>query len=141
MNMTETTQKILDFCQANHPDLRWDDDSWTGQNGEPCIYGCKAFFVGLGITTIKIYIDIISHNSNNLQVNLIKGYSTIDHLAWEGVFTVWVNQKKNNEILFKGDGICQCKELNLWREKGTQVMIDIFEFIETEIQTEVTLCQ
>ena len=139
MNKQETTQKIFNFCQENYPDLRWDDDSWTGQNGEPCIYGCKAFFAGLGITAIKIYIDIISHDPSSLQVDLIEGYCTIDHLAWEGVFKVWVNQEKNNEILFKEDGICQCEELNLWREKGTQIMIDIFSFIKHEIQTEVTL--
>ena len=139
MNIAETTQKILYFCQENHPDLRWDDGSWTGQNGEPCIYGCKVFFAGLGITAIKIYIDIISHNSSSLQVDLIEGYCTIDHLAWEGVFTVWVNQEKNNEILFKGGGICQSEELNLWREKATQIMINISSFIEHEIQLEVTL--
>lgn len=139
MNIAETTQRILDFCQKNYPDLRWDDDSWTGQNGEPCIYGCKAFFAGLGITTIEIYIDIINHDPGNLQVDLIEGYCTIDRLAWEGVFKVWVNQEKNNEILFKGNGICQCEELNLWREKGTQIMINISSFIEHEIQTEVTL--
>jgi len=139
MNITEVTTKILDFCQKNHPDLRWDDDSWTGRNGEPCIYGCKAFFTRLGILTIKIYIDIISHDPSNLQVGLIKGYCTIDRLAWEGVFTAWVNQEKNNEILFKGDGICQHEELNLWCEKGTQIMIDILSFIEHEIQSEVTL--
>ena len=52
MNIAETTQRILDFCQKNYPDLRWDDYSWTGQNGEPCIYGCKAFFTGLRISTI-----------------------------------------------------------------------------------------
>lgn len=139
MNITEVTTKILYFCQENHPDLRWDDDSCTGQNGEPCIYGCKAFFTGLRISTIEIYIDIISHDPSNLQVDLIEGYCTIDRLAWEGVFTVWVNQEKNNEILFKGDEICQCEELNLWREKGTQIMINISSFIEHEIQTKVTL--
>ena len=139
MNTTEATTKILYFCQKNHPDLRWDDDSWTGQNGEPCIYGCKAFLTGLRISIIEIYIDIISHDPNNLQVDLIEGYCTIDRLAWEGVFAVWVNQEKNNEILFKGDGICQYEELNLWREKGTQIMINISSFIEHEIQTEVTL--
>lgn len=36
-------------------------------------------------------------------------------------------------MAFIQDGIC------LWRKKGTQIMIDIFEFIENEIQTEVTL--
>ena len=30
MNITEVTTKILDFCQENHPDLRWGDNSWTG---------------------------------------------------------------------------------------------------------------
>ena len=139
MNTTEATTKILYFCQKNHPDLRWDDDSWTGQNGEPCIYGRKAFLTGLRISIIEIYIDIISHDPSNLQVDLIEGYCTIDRLAWEGVFAVWVNQEKNNEILFKGDGICQYEELNLWREKGTQIMINISSFIEHEIQTEVTL--
>ena len=139
MNTTEATTKILYFCQKNHPDLRWDDDSWTGQNGEPCIYGRKAFLTGLRISIIEIYIDIISHDPSNLQVDLIEGYCTIDRLAWEGVFAVWVNQEKNNEILFKGDGICQYEELNLWREKGTQIMINISSFIEHEVQTEVTL--
>ena len=138
MNTTEATTKILYFCQKNHPDLRWDDDSWTGQNGEPCIYGRKAFLTGLRISIIEIYIDIISHDPSNLQVDLIEGYCTIDRLAWEGVFAVWVNQEKNNEILFKGDGICQYEELNLWREKGTQIMINISSFIEHEVQTEVT---
>lgn len=139
MNITEATQKIFNFCQENYPNLSWDDDIWTGQNGEPCIYGCKAFFTKLGIATITIYIDIISHDPSNLQVDLTEGYCTIDRLAWEGVFTVWVNQEKNNEILFKGDGICQHEELNLWREKATQIMIDISSFIEHEIQSEVTL--
>lgn len=127
MNKQETATKIFNFCQKTYPELKWAFTSLT--KTQDIIYGYCPI-------PNSIWIDIKVTNDFR---NYIEGRSTISNFAWEGVFTVWVNQEKNNEIWFKGDEICQCEELNLWREKGTQIMINIFCFIEHEIQTEVTL--
>lgn len=71
--------------------------------------------------------------------NYIEGRSTISNLDWEGSFLVWINDRKNSKISFKKSGTAKHEELNLWREKATQIMIDIFSFIEHKIQSEVAL--
>lgn len=141
MNIAETTQKIFNFCQKTYPELNWSFTSLT--KTQDMIYGYRSILNS--INGIQIDIKVNSNNSYSSDGspsdfrNYIEGRSTISNLDWEGSFLVWINDRKNSKILFKKSGTAKYGELNLWRKKGTQIMIDIFEFIENEIQTEVTL--
>jgi len=141
MNKQETAQKILGFCQKTYPELKW---SFTSlDRTQDMIYGYRPILNS--INGIQIDIRVNSNNSYSSDGspsdfrNYIEGRSTISNLDWEGSFLVWINDRKNSQISFKKSGTAKHEELNLWCEKGTQIMIDIFEFIKNEIQTEVTL--
>jgi len=125
MNITEVTTKIFNFCQKTYPELKWSFTSLS--RTQDMIYGYRPK---------SIWIDIKFTNDFR---NYIEGRSTISNLDWEGSFLVWINDRKNSKISFKKSGTAKHEELNLWRKKGTQIMIDIFQFIKNEIQTEVTL--
>ena len=140
MNKQETSQKIFNFCQKTYPELKW---SFTSLNKtQDMIYGYRPILNS--INGIQIDIKVNSNNSYSSDGspsdfrNYIDGRTTISNLYWEGSFLVWINDRKNSKILFKKSGTAKHKELNLWREKGTQIMINILSFIENEIQTEVT---
>lgn len=141
MNTTETTQKIFNFCQKTYPELKWSFTSLS--RTEDIIYGYRSILNS--INGIQIDIRVNSNNSYSSNGspsdfrNYIEGRSTISNLDWEGSFLIWINDRKNSKILFKKSGTAKHKELNLWCEKGTQILINILSFIETEIQTEVTL--
>lgn len=137
MTTTETTQKIFNFCQKTCPKLKWSFTSLT--NTQDMIYGHRSILNS--INGIQIDIRVNSNNSYRSDGlpsdfrNYIEGRSTISNLDWEGSFLVWINDRKNSKILFKKSGTAKHKELNLWREKGTQIMMNILSFIEREIQT------
>lgn len=141
MNKQETAQKILDFCQKTYPELKWSFTSLT--KTQDMIYGYRPIFNF--IKGIEIGITVNSNNSYSSDGlpsdfrNYIEGRSTISNLDWEGSFLAWINDRKNSTISFKKSGTAKHKELNLWREKGTQIMINILLFIEHEIQAGVTL--
>jgi hypothetical protein len=140
MNKQETAQKIFNFCQKTYPELKWSFTSLT--KTQDMIYGYRPILNS--INGIQIDIKINSNNSYSSDGspsdfrNYIDGRTTISNLDWEGSFLIWINDRKNSKILFKKSGTAKHKELNLWREKGTQIMINILSFIENEIQTEVT---
>jgi hypothetical protein len=140
MNKQETAQKIFNFCQKTYPELKWSFTSLT--KTQDMIYGYRPILNS--INGIQIDIRVNSNNSYSSDGspsdfrNYIDGRATISNLDWEGSFLTWINDRKNSKILFKKSGTAKHKELNLWREKGTQIMINILSFIENEIQTEVT---
>jgi hypothetical protein len=140
MNKQETSQKIFNFCQKTYPELKWSFTSLT--KTQDMIYGYRPILNS--INGIQIDIKVNSNNSYSSDGspsdfrNYIDGRTTISNLDWEGSFLIWINDRKNSKILFKKSGTAKHKELNLWREKGTQIMINILSFIENEIQTEVT---
>jgi|694.fasta_scaffold110618_6 hypothetical protein len=140
MNKQETAQKIFNFCQKTYPELKWSFTSLT--KTQDMIYGYRPILNS--INGIQIDIKVNSNNSYSSDGspsdfrNYIDGRTTISNLDWEGSFLIWINDRKNSKILFKKSGTAKHKELNLWREKGTQIMINILSFIENEIQTEVT---
>ena len=141
MNIAETTQKIFNFCQKTYPELKWLFTSLD--RTQDMIYGYRPILNS--INGIQIDIRVNSNNSYSSDGspsdfrNYIEGRSTISNLDWEGSFLVWINDRKNSKISFKKTGTAKHEELNLWRKKGTQIMINILSFIEHEIQTEVTL--
>ncbi len=141
MNKQETSQKIFNFCQKTYPEIKWSLTSLT--KTQDMIYGYHPILNS--INGIQIDIKVNSNNSYSSDGspsdfrNYIDGRTTISNIDWEGSFLIWINNRKNSKISFKKSGTAKHGELNLWRKKGTRIMIDIYEFIETEIQTEVTL--
>ena len=103
------------------------------------IYGYRSILNS--INGLQIDIKVNSNNSYSSEGspsdfrNYIEGRTTISNLDWEGSFLIWVNDRKSSQILFKKSGTAKHKELNLWRDKGTQIMINILSFVELEIQT------
>ena len=140
MNKQETAQKIFNFCQKTYPEIKWSFTS-LGRT-QDMIYGYRPILNS--INGIQIDIKVNSNNSYSSDGspsdfrNYIDGRSTLSSLDWEGSYLAWINDRKNSKILFKKSGTAKHGELNLWRKKGTQIMIDIYEFIENEIQTEAT---
>lgn len=140
MNIAETTQEIFNFCQKTYPELKWLFASLD--RTQDMIYGYRPILNSINGIGIDIGVnsnDSCSSNGSPSDFrNYIEGRSTISNLDWEGSFLVWINDRKNSKISFKKSGTAKHEELNLWCEKGTQIMINILSFIEHEIQTEVT---
>ena len=140
MDITKTTQTIFNFCQKTYPEIKWSLASLT--KTQDMIYGYHPILNS--INGIQIDIKVNSNNSYSSDGspsdfrNYIEGRTTISNLDWEGSFLIWINDRKNSKISFKKSGTAKHGELNLWREKGTQIMFNILLFIEHEIQTEVT---
>jgi hypothetical protein len=136
MDTQQIAKKIFNFCQKTYPELKWSFTSLS--RTEDLIYGYRSILNSINGIQIDIRVNrnnLYSSNGSPSDFrNYIEGRSTISNLDWEGSFLVWLNDRKNSKILFKKSGTAKLKELNLWREKGTQIMIDTLFFIEREIQ-------
>jgi hypothetical protein len=126
MNKQETAQKILDFCKNRYPKINWKQTNhikstiriWGKTNG------------------IDISIEIIG---TRLESYVVLGY-VITFISsterWAGSFKIWLDRKES-QFSFKSK-----RELDTSTDlfiKAKEILSSIFEFIETEIQTEVTL--
>lgn len=137
MDTQQIAKKILTFCKAKYPEINWSLTSLT--KTQDMIYGYRSILNS--INGLQIDIKVNSNNSYSSEGspsdfrNYIEGRTTISNLDWEGSFLIWVNDRKSSQILFKKSGTAKHKELNLWRDKGTQIMINILSFVELEIQT------
>ena len=140
MDIQLVAEKLLNFCKDRYPEIKWSLTSLS--RTEDMIYGYCPILNSINGIQIDIRVNsnyfYSSDGSPSDFRNYIESRSTISNLDWEGSFFVWINDRKNSKISFKKSRTAKHKELNLWRKKGTQIIIDIFEFIETKIQTEVT---
>jgi hypothetical protein len=126
MNKQETAQKILDFCKDRYPEINWEQTNHI-----------KSTIRIWGKTTgIGISIEIIG---TRLESHVVLGdvsvfISSIER--WSGSFKIWLDRKESL-FSFKSK-----RELDTSTDlfiKAKDILSSIFEFIETEIQTEVTL--
>ena len=125
MNKQETAQKILEFCKDRYPEINWKQTNhikstiriWGKTNG------------------IDISIEIIG---TRLESHVVLGdvSAFISEARWSGSFKIWLDRKES-QFSFKSK-----RELDTSTDlfiKAKEILSSIFEFIETEIQTEVTL--
>lgn len=140
MDIQLVAEKLLNFCKDRYPEIKWSLTSLS--RTQDMIHGYRPILNSINGIGIDIRVNSNDSYSSNGSPsdfrNYIEGRSTISNLDWEGSFLAWINDRKSNRLSFKKSGTAKYGELNLWRKKGTQIIIDIFEFIETKIQTEVT---
>lgn len=124
MNATETTQKILDFCKDHYPEITWKQESYMGSTIR--IWG-KA-------DEIDISIMIIGTQLKNHVVLGDVGVIISYKKRWNGSFKIWLDRKESQFSYISKREF----EVPIFI-KAKEILSNIFEFIETEIQTEETL--
>ena len=125
MNKQKTAQKILDFCQESYPEINWEQANYTDSTSR--IWGKT--------TKISISIEIIG---TPIESHVVLGdvIAFIPTGRWAGSFKIWLDRKES-QFSFKSK-----RELDAPTDlfvKAKKILSGIFEFIENEIQTEVTL--
>jgi len=124
MNATETTQKILDFCKNHYPEINWKQGSYVGSTIR--IWG-KA-------DKIDISIEVIG---TQLKSHLVLGDASLiisSTERWNGSFKIWLDRKESQ---FSFVSKREFKVPIFIKDK--EILSNIFEFIEAEIQPDVTL--
>lgn len=125
MNKQETAQKILEFCKDRYPEINWEQTNYI--KSTICIWGKTN---GIGIS-----IEIIG---TRLESDVVLGDVSVfisSTERWSGSFKIWLDRKES-QFSFKSK-----RELDTSTDlfiKAKDILSSIFEFIETEIQTEVT---
>ena len=126
MNRQEATQKIFNFCQNRYPEINWEQTSYTDLTSR--IWG-KIDGIGISIEIIGTQLE--SHVVLGDISAFISGTE-----RWSGSFKIWLGRKES-QFSFKSK-----KEFDMSTNlfiKAKEILSSIFDFIETEIQTEVTL--
>jgi hypothetical protein len=125
MSKQETAQKILEFCKDRYPEINWKQTNYIKSTIR--IWGKTN---GIGIS-----IEIIGTQLESYAV-LANVSALISEARWSGSFKIWLD-KKESQFSFKSR-----RELDMSTDlfiKAKEILSSIFEFIETKIQTEVTL--
>lgn len=125
MSKQETAQKILEFCKDRYPEINWKQTNhikstiriWGKTNG----IGISIEIIGTQLESYAVLGDVSA---------------LISEARWSGSFKIWLD-KKESQFSFKSR-----RELDMSTDlfiKTKEILSSIFEFIETKIQTEVTL--
>jgi hypothetical protein len=125
MSKQETAQKILEFCKDRYSEINWKQTNYIKSTIR--IWGKTN---GIGIS-----IEIIGTQLESYAV-LGDVSALISEARWSGSFKIWLD-KKESQFSFKSK-----RELDMSTDlfiKAKEILSSIFEFIETKIQTEVTL--
>lgn len=126
MNRQETTQKILDFCKDRYPEINWEQTNYTDLTSR--IWG-KTDGIGISIEIIGTRLE-----SHVVSGDISAFISSTER--WTGSFKIWLDRKES-QFSFKSK-----REFDTSTDlfvKAKEILSSIFEFIETKIQTEVTL--
>lgn len=129
MNITETTQKIFNFCKDRYPELDWSYSKECSKKGYPITFIIGSCFL------LKLELKI---GKDWLEVEYIRGYLSLQDINFRGCFLVQLNNDKDSELEFyRSDFNETTKPFNEnWnlRKKAKKIMREIFGFIEDEIQ-------
>lgn len=126
MNRQETTQKIFNFCQNRYPEINWEQTSYTDLTSR--IWG-KTDGIGISIEIIGTRLE------SHVVLGDISAFISSTE-RWTGSFKIWLDRKES-QFSFKSK-----KEFDTSTDlfvKAKEILSSIFEFIETEIQSQVTL--
>ena len=126
MNKQETTQKIFNFCKDRYPEIKWEQINYTDLTSR--IWG-KTTGIDIGIEIIGTQLE-----SHVVLGDISAFISSAER--WTGSFKIWLDRKES-QFSFKSK-----RELDAPTDlfvKAKKILSGIFEFIENEIQTEVTL--
>ena len=126
MNRQETTQKIFNFCQNRYPEINWEQTSYTDLTSR---IWSKTDGIGISIEIIGTQLE------SHVVLGDVSAFISSTE-RWSGSFKIWLDRKES-QFSFKSK-----RELDTSTDlfiKAKEILSSIFEFIEHEIQTEVTL--
>ena len=131
MDTRLVAEKLFKFCKEKYPDLKWDIKSARKDS----TYIKSTIRIWGKTNGIDISIEIIG---TRLESYAVSGdvSALISEARWSGSFKIWLD-KKESQFSFKSK-----RELDMSTDlfiKAKEILSSIFEFIETKIQTEVTL--
>jgi len=133
MNKQKTAQKILDFCKDRYPEISWEQTNHI--KSTICIWG-KTTGIGISIEIIGTRLE--SHvvlGDVSVVISSTERWSGSFKIWRSGSFKIWLDRKES-QFSFESK-----KELDASTDlfiKAKEILSSIFEFIENEIQTEVT---
>ena len=126
MNKQETTQKILDFCQDRYPEIDWKQTNHIKSTiriwGKTTGIGISIEIIGTRLESYVVLGDVSAFISSTER--------------WSGSFKIWLDRKES-QFSFKSK-----KEFDTSTDlfvKAKEILSSIFDFIEIEIQSQVTL--
>ena len=122
MSKQEIAQKILDFCKNRYPEISWEETKYIR----------SAIHIRGKLNEIYVNVEVIGINSHVVLGDVSLIISSTER--WTGSFKIWL-ERKESQFSFKLK-----KELDTPTDlfiKTKEILLSIFEFIETEIQTEV----
>ena len=125
MNRQETAQKIFNFCQDRYPEINWEQTSYTDLTSR--IWG-KTNGIDIGIEIIGTRLE------SHVVLGDVSAFISSTE-RWSGSFKIWLDRKES-QFSFKSK-----RELDTSTDlfvKAKEILSSIFDFIENEIQTEVT---
>jgi len=126
MNITETTQKIFNFCKDRYSEINWEQINYTDLTSR--IWG--------ETTGIDIGIEIIGTRlESHVVLGDISAFISSTEI-WTGSFKIWLD-RTGTQFSFKSK-----KEFDTSTDlfvKAKEILSSIFDFIEIEIQSQVTL--
>ncbi|BBG58060.1 hypothetical protein [uncultured phage] len=126
MNRQETTQKIFNFCQNRYPEINWEQTSYTDLTSR---IWSKTDGIGISIEIIGTQLE------SHVVLGDVSAFISSTE-RWSGSFKIWLDRKES-QFSFKSK-----RELDTSTDlfvKAKEILSRIFDFIEIEIQTEVTL--
>ena len=124
MNKQEIAQKILDFCKNRYPEINWEETKYIK----------SAIHIWGKLNEIYVNVEVIGIKSHVVLGDVSLIISSTER--WTGSFKIWL-ERKESQFSFKSKREFD-SSINLFI-KTKEILSSIFEFIEVEIQTEVTL--
>ena len=124
MNKQEIAQKILDFCKNRYPEINWEETKYIK----------SAIHIWGKLNEIYVNVEVIGIKSHVVLGDVSLIISSTER--WTGSFKIWL-ERKESQFSFKSKREFD-SSIDLF-VKTKEILSSIFEFIEVEIQTEVTL--
>ncbi|BBG58056.1 hypothetical protein [uncultured phage] len=135
MNTQLVAEKILTFCKAKYPDLKWIFHGFNYDQYHQTIQGLSNL---TDSPEMEILLKVGSSGSVDKYSEGwegIKGWCTLNSLDWVGEFIVLLNSSKKSEFVFYTETHYEWNEKDWVLCKQIQkIMLDIFTFILDEIQ-------
>lgn len=125
MNKQETAQKILNFCKDRYSEINWEQTNHI--ESTICIWG-KTTGVGISIEIIGTPLE------SHVVLGDVSAFISSTE-RWAGSFKIWLDRKESQFSFKSKRKFDTSTDLFV---KTKEILSSIFEFIETEIQTEVT---
>ena len=130
MNRQETAQKILGFCKDRYPEINWEQTSYEQSHR---IWG--------KVDGIHVRIDVVG-SQVELEPYVVCGliYASISSIkTWDAHFKIWLDKKESQFVTTPKYDFSRKRPLPDLFVKAKEILSSIFDFIEIEIQSQVTL--